>query len=154
MIRVVKEYKFDAAHRLTNYIGPCSNIHGHSYKVQICFERGMDMEVGVRSCSRLNEQCMVVDFKDIKGIIGDWIMQNFDHALILDRNDTILRNFFESGICQKMYYMEGSPTAERMAVQILKVAEAETFESSLRPIWVKVWETETSYAFVEGDYAH
>ena len=154
MIRVIKEYRFEAAHRLTNYVGPCSNIHGHSYRVQVCFERGRDEDLGQRSCSRLNDQGMVVDFKDIKGIIGDWIMQNFDHALILDKDDPLLKHVFEAGLSSlKTFYMEGSPTAERIAVKILQVAEDETFESFIHPIWVKVWETETAHAHVEGNYA-
>ena len=33
VIRVTKEFTFEAAHALYNYDGQCSNIHGHSYRL-------------------------------------------------------------------------------------------------------------------------
>ena len=33
VIRVTKEFSFEMAHALTNYDGPCRNIHGHSYRL-------------------------------------------------------------------------------------------------------------------------
>lgn len=155
MITVTKEYRFEAAHRLTNYVGECSNIHGHSYRVQIRLKRGTQFEIGKRSCPQLDEQGMVVDFKKIKELIGKWIMQHLDHALILDKNDGILINGFnpeQHGL--KVYYIHGSPTAERIALRIMSVLESATFEDDVFPVWVRVWETDTAYAEVEATDAH
>lgn len=32
-IRVTKEFSFEMAHMLEGYDGPCSEIHGHSYRL-------------------------------------------------------------------------------------------------------------------------
>ncbi|MCL2822397.1 MAG: 6-carboxytetrahydropterin synthase QueD [Polyangiaceae bacterium] len=47
-VRLVKEYKFEAAHRLTQ-VGeehPCGRMHGHSYRVEITLEGNVDPEAG------------------------------------------------------------------------------------------------------------
>lgn len=149
VITVTKEYHFDAAHRLTNYIGACSNIHGHSYRVQICFERGIEIEPGKRNCEALNDQGMVVDFKDIYALIGKWIDEHLDHALILDKSDTKVINSLnpeKNGF--KVHFINGSPTAENMAIEIFNKVVGKTFEGMLYPRSVKVWETPTSFAEV------
>jgi 6-pyruvoyltetrahydropterin/6-carboxytetrahydropterin synthase len=34
-IRVTKLFRFEMAHALNGYDGPCKNIHGHSYELQV-----------------------------------------------------------------------------------------------------------------------
>lgn len=34
-MKVTKEITFDSAHMLSNYEGKCSNLHGHTYKLQV-----------------------------------------------------------------------------------------------------------------------
>ena len=38
IIRVTKEFRFEMAHALWNYDGPCSNVHGHSYILYVTFQ--------------------------------------------------------------------------------------------------------------------
>ena len=33
VIRLTKEFSFEAAHALDGYDGPCREIHGHSYRL-------------------------------------------------------------------------------------------------------------------------
>ncbi|HQH18564.1 MAG TPA: 6-carboxytetrahydropterin synthase, partial [Bacteroidales bacterium] len=35
VIRITKEFKFEMAHALWGYDGPCKNIHGHSYYLYV-----------------------------------------------------------------------------------------------------------------------
>lgn len=35
IIRVTKEFRFEMAHALFGYDGPCKDIHGHSYKLSV-----------------------------------------------------------------------------------------------------------------------
>lgn len=35
MISITKKIEFEAAHRLSNYQGPCKEIHGHTYKLEV-----------------------------------------------------------------------------------------------------------------------
>jgi len=72
MLTVSKECRFDAAHVLTNHAGQCKNLHGHTYRVVVeVAERGDGSD-------------MVIDFKDLKQVMGDVILTRFDHAFIYD----------------------------------------------------------------------
>jgi 6-pyruvoyltetrahydropterin/6-carboxytetrahydropterin synthase len=51
--------KFDAAHWLPDYDGPCARLHGHTWKVEIEIEGPVDPKTG-----------MIADFKDIKAAVG------------------------------------------------------------------------------------
>lgn len=77
LIRVVD--KFDAAHKLEGYDGPCSNLHGHTWKVV----------VEVRKRGMLNPLGMVMDFKQLKGYLKE-VLSEFDHKVIdfLEPNPT------------------------------------------------------------------
>ncbi|HRT29351.1 MAG TPA: 6-carboxytetrahydropterin synthase QueD [Kiritimatiellia bacterium] len=72
MLTVSKQCQFDAAHVLTNHAGQCRNLHGHTYHVIV--------EVSEEDEGR----DMVIDFKDLKQVIRDVIVERFDHAFIYD----------------------------------------------------------------------
>ena len=72
MFEISVTREFAAAHRLNNYQGPCSNLHGHTWKVQ----------VSVRA-QQLPASGMVIDFKDLKTALHG-ILQRYDHGLIND----------------------------------------------------------------------
>jgi 6-pyruvoyltetrahydropterin/6-carboxytetrahydropterin synthase len=59
---ISKDFKFEAAHHLNDYVGKCANVHGHSYFGTIWIEGELD-KVG-----------FVMDYGDIKTIID-----YFDH---------------------------------------------------------------------------
>ncbi|MEI7897813.1 MAG: 6-carboxytetrahydropterin synthase, partial [bacterium] len=77
-IRVTKEFRFEAAHALMGYDGPCKNIHGHSYELSVTV---IGTPVTDRSSAKLG---MVMDFGDLKKIIKKQIVDPFDHALLLN----------------------------------------------------------------------
>lgn len=79
-----RKFKFEAAHRLYQYDGPCSNIHGHSYKGELCIK-----------VVNLNQNGMVIDFTELKQFDNDFIQKKFDHAFILNDDDelaTLIQN--------------------------------------------------------------
>ena len=63
---------FDSAHFLKNYPGACSNLHGHTWKVDILI-----------SCKELDKIGMSIDFKILKKILKN-ILSKYDHHLIND----------------------------------------------------------------------
>lgn len=63
---------FDSAHFLKNYPGACSNLHGHTWKVDILI-----------SCKELDKIGMSIDFKIFKKILKN-ILSKYDHHLIND----------------------------------------------------------------------
>lgn len=70
MLTVSKECRFDAAHVLTRHAGQCKNLHGHTYRLIV--------EVRERG----DGQDMVIDFKDLKQIMQEVVVERFDHAFI------------------------------------------------------------------------
>ena len=61
--------KFDAAHVLTDHQGLCRNLHGHTYRVDV-------------SVSTETNGDMVIDFKELKGVLAEIILDRFDHSFI------------------------------------------------------------------------
>jgi len=119
---VCKRFKIDAAHFLPNYNGKCKDLHGHCWRVEIGIKGFVNPETG-----------MVVDFNELKAIVEDEIVEKLDHKLLNDIID--------------------NPTAERIAVWIYmginrKISEVE--KSSYELLFVRIWETEDSYAEYPG----
>ncbi len=73
MLKITKSVRFDAAHVLTNHKGLCKNLHGHTYRVDICVRQAEN-----------DRADMVMDFKDVKRICEETVLSRFDHAFIYD----------------------------------------------------------------------
>jgi len=68
---ISKKVSFDAAHWLPNYLGKCSQLHGHRWTVELGIE-GRIME----------EQGFVVDFSKIKDWLINNVVEEFDHTCL------------------------------------------------------------------------
>lgn len=78
VIRLTKEFSFEAAHALDGYDGPCREIHGHSYRLFVTVR-------GVPSPDDTDPKYgMVMDFGVLKRIVHEEIVARFDHALVLE----------------------------------------------------------------------
>jgi 6-pyruvoyltetrahydropterin/6-carboxytetrahydropterin synthase len=77
-IRVTKEFRFESAHALMGYDGPCRNVHGHSYELSVTVTG-----TPISGCDSA-KLGMVMDFGDLKKIIKKQIVDPFDHALLLN----------------------------------------------------------------------
>lgn len=79
VIRLTKEFTFEAAHALDGYDGPCREIHGHSYRLFVTVKGAPLADAGHP------KQGMVMDFGLLKRIVSEEIIARFDHALVLQR---------------------------------------------------------------------
>jgi 6-pyruvoyltetrahydropterin/6-carboxytetrahydropterin synthase len=68
---ITKEFTFDAAHWLEDYPGPCANLHGHTYRLQVTVTRQAMMN-----------QDMVMDFSDLGALVRDLIISRVDHKCL------------------------------------------------------------------------
>ncbi|MBI5078432.1 6-carboxytetrahydropterin synthase QueD [Candidatus Saganbacteria bacterium] len=80
MFELMVEDTFDAAHALRGYSGPCENLHGHTWKVQV-FLKG----------KKLNALGLLEDFKLVKKELEAAISE-FDHKLLNDLASFAARN--------------------------------------------------------------
>ena len=85
-VYVCKIIKFDAAHKLKNYIGLCGNLHGHTYRLEITVSGLID------------KNGFVIDFKILKELIYKQIISKVDHRNlndVLDISNTTAENIAE-----------------------------------------------------------
>lgn len=142
MYSVAKTFEFEASHKLVlSYDSPCSNIHGHSYKVLI--------EV---FSDELNVEGMVIDFSELKSI-NEWVMNNWDHSLIVSKDDPSFEDL--DGLnCAKVHRFEWSNvTAELMARTLFDILQNNIADkiNSLKRINIEVWETSSNRATYSRD---
>jgi 6-pyruvoyltetrahydropterin/6-carboxytetrahydropterin synthase len=127
--RVTKEIHFCYGHRLLNYDGKCKNLHGHNGKAVITLET-----------TGLNALGMVVDFSDVKRVLGKWIDDNLDHRMLLHRDDPMLPEMQKQN--EPVVILDVNPTAENIA----RLIYTEGAKHGLPIVEVTLWETENSYA--------
>ena len=119
MFEVSVEQTFAAGHALRNYKGKCENVHGHNYRVRITVQG-----------DRLDSTGLLVDFLDVKGLIGG-VVDYLDHQFINDLPP----------------FNELNPSAENIAKYFYdRVSGGLKNEVPVRVSEVKVWETDTSSA--------
>ena len=129
MFRVTKEIHFCYGHRLLNYAGKCRHLHGHNGRAVITLE-----------AAALDPLGMVVDFSEVKRVIGTWIDDQLDHKMLLHRDDPILPDLRARG--EAFVELDVNPTAENIAKLIFDRAAG----LGLPVVEVTLWETENSFA--------
>lgn len=111
-----KEFSFDSAHFLTKYHGKCERLHGHTYRLRVTVE-------GV-----VNEDGMVMDFKELKDLINEKVINIYDHQNLND--------FFEN------------PSAELVA---MKIWNDLVNELPVKLYEITLWETADSFVTYKGN---
>jgi 6-pyruvoyltetrahydropterin/6-carboxytetrahydropterin synthase len=108
MIRLTKEFRFEAAHALRGYDGPCKSIHGHSYELSVTV---IGTPVGDKESPKAG---MVMDFGDLKKIIRKNIIDSVDHALILNKDYPVedVRKIKE--VFCNIVWVDYQPTSENL----------------------------------------
>ena len=140
VIRLTKEFTFEAAHMLEGYDGLCREIHGHSYRLFVTIK---GEPINNPDSPKLG---MVMDFGNLKRIVNEQIVDRLDHAFMM--RSTLAADDI---ICQlgqrfsKVVLTEYQPTCENMltdfAERLLGALPEDIELCSLR-----LHETATSYA--------
>ena len=140
VIRLTKEFTFEAAHMLEGYDGLCREIHGHSYKLFVTVK-------GEPQCNECSPKLgMVMDFGDLKAIVAREIIDRLDHSFVLrDTEDNrALAECFQNRF-DNVVMVPYQPTCENMlsdfALRLLEALPDEVELYSLR-----LHETASSYA--------
>jgi 6-pyruvoyltetrahydropterin/6-carboxytetrahydropterin synthase len=139
VIRVTREFRFEMAHALWNYDGPCRNVHGHSYILYVTVagepaDNPDDSRNG-----------MVIDFGDLKKLVRENIVDKFDHALMVagfapaDKVESYRIHF--SNVIVSPY----QPTCENLVADIAGVLSGK-MPPGVTLFSVKLFETATSFA--------
>lgn len=150
MQTVTKQYRTETGHRLMDYDGKCSHLHGHSYLWEVSVE-----------CEHLSQNGMVTDFKNLKAAMKR-VLEPLDHSMVLHARDPLLsmgalRNGgvesllrATNGETPRLHVWPVNPTAENFAAWAANEIQREMWEDpdqrDVTVVQVRVWETSTSYA--------
>ena len=140
VIRLTKEFSFEAAHALDGYDGPCREIHGHSYRLFVTVK-------GRPSACDDDPKCgMVMDFGALKRIVADEIVSRLDHAFVLRRgaeNDALCAAL--EGRFSNIVRVDYQPTCENMLEDFARRIAAR-LPQGVALHALRLHETATSYA--------
>ena len=131
LVRV--EVAFSAGHRLLGYSGKCISPHGHNYRA----------ELGIVG-SDVDDNGMVIDFSLAKAALRGWIAESWDHAFLVNDQDTELVSALKSVEGSRLFYFrDANPTVENMCIYL--------FEEMCQLIsgevaYARIWETEHQFA--------
>ncbi len=139
MITCTRRIEFDAAHRIMNHESKCKMLHGHRYALEASF-----------AATKLDELGRVIDFGEIREVLGAWIDDNLDHNTILSIHDQKLGDKIASETGQKIYYIKENPTAENIAQYIFAEICPKLFaKKNVKCVAIKLYETPNCYTNVE-----
>jgi len=135
-VSVCKIFTFDAAHQLIGHKGKCSNLHGHTYKLEVVLKGRPNTEKGH------SDEGFVIDFSDIKSTVRQLLIDRLDHAFLAMGNEPVLETLIQTD--SKVAVLSFRTTAENLSCYI-----AYKLKQCGLPLYsVKLWETPTSWAEV------
>lgn len=146
-LTITKEFSFDIAHRLEGHEGLCNNVHGHTYKLFV----SVRMKERKSETKDKSSKGMVYDFKNLKEIVKEVIVDKLDHGFVYNKDDLDSKSIakvLEGQIKQKTYAFPFRTTAENMA-RWMFFSLNDYFnenEINLECHKIKLYETPTSYA--------
>ena len=138
-IRLTKSFRFEMAHVLNGYDGPCSNIHGHSYELNVTVKGSPLCD----ECSPKNG--MALDFGVIKRIVNEQIVEPLDHAFVVSK--TIPSDFLKAAQTnfEKVVIVDYQPTSELLLIHFVEKLK-KTLPENVILCKVALRETSTSLA--------
>ena len=142
-MQITTRLEFDAGHRIPNHKSQCRNLHGHRYSLEIT----LFGEIIIAEDT--SENGMVMDFSDVKAIARQSVVDVWDHAFFVYKNDFEVLNFLNSLPNHKTVVFPTVPTAENMAAEAFRILKAEyhdTYANHLKLERVRLYETPNSWA--------
>jgi 6-pyruvoyltetrahydropterin/6-carboxytetrahydropterin synthase len=89
---------------------------------------------------------VILDFSEIKRLIGGWLDKNWDHGAVLNVADKELIELLRKQQ-NKVYVLDCNPTAENLAVHLLREARKLLIDiEHVDVVRVRIWETPNCWA--------
>jgi 6-pyruvoyltetrahydropterin/6-carboxytetrahydropterin synthase len=106
MITANRYHDISCGHRVVGHEGKCRHLHGHNYRVHfVCAANGLD-SVG-----------RVIDFSVIKAKLCMWLEDEWDHKMLLWREDPMLPELRQ--LDPTVVELPFNPTAENLAFHLI-----------------------------------
>jgi len=147
MLTITKRLEFDAGHRIPDHRSKCRSLHGHRYVLEITLE-GEPVNAPGSS-----DHGMLMDFTDVKAIAMAEVVEPWDHAFLVWREDSRIVEFLAGMPGHNTVLLDRVPTVENLAqiaFAILQPKYVSRYGNSLRLARVKLFETPSAWAEVSA----
>jgi len=142
-LTITRRLEFDAGHRIPNHGGQCRHLHGHRYAIELTVQGPVHESRGKA------DDGMVIDFGDVKRIALTHLVEPWDHAFLVAKQDTILVQFLESLPDHKTVVLDDVPTVENLVKfafdRLAPIFAAQT-QGKLSLFSVRLYETPNCWA--------
>jgi 6-pyruvoyltetrahydropterin/6-carboxytetrahydropterin synthase len=142
-MNITTRLEFDAGHRIPCHKSQCRNLHGHRYAIEITLSGDIIQQEGA------SENGMLMDFSDVKAIARKAVVDMWDHAFLVYKNDSAVLEFLRSLPDHKTVVMDSVPTAENIAAEAFRILDAlyrDSFGNHLQLERVRLYETPNNWA--------
>ena len=140
---ITRRLEFDAGHRIPDHSSQCRHLHGHRYAIEITL-RG---DIIGRPGDPANG--MVMDFSEVKSLAMKYLVEQWDHAFLAYRGDTLIVNLLKEIPDHKTVVLDRVPTAENLAAiafETLDKVYRDTYGNHLQLEQVRLYETPNCWA--------
>jgi len=147
MLTITRKLEFDAGHRIPDHNSQCRNLHGHRYTLLITLVGAVIEKEGQ------SDNGMIMDFSDIKALAKTHLVDLWDHAFLVYRHDTVIRQFLDSMPDHKTVVLDRIPTVENLAsaaFDILKNVYTDRYGTGLSLSKITLYETPNCWAEIDG----
>ncbi len=138
-MRLTKQFRFEAAHALYNYDGPCRNVHGHSYQLFVTVKGKPNQD------TEDPKYGMLIDFGVLKKIVRDLIIDPLDHSLLVRAGTPHDEMLERTQLLGKVAAVPYQPTCENMIHDFARKISAALPPGVLLHS-LRLHETSTAYA--------
>lgn len=121
IVQAERYHDICAGHRVVGQGGKCENLHGHNYRIHFTLEA----QVGE---PKTDDVGRVLDFGVIKAVLCDWLEENWDHKMIMWKDDPKFSYVYD--IDNSTVAVPFNPTAENMAGFLVEQVAPWLFEQA------------------------
>ena len=108
-MQITRRLEFDAGHRIPNHKGQCRHLHGHRYVLEITLSG--EIIHGEDNAA----DGMLMDFSEIKRIANEHLIERWDHAFFVYREDRVVADFLATLPEHRTVVLDVTPTVENLA---------------------------------------
>lgn len=135
-VTITKEFSLEMAHALIGSKDECANIHGHSYKLSVTVIGKIIRKKNHPS------RGMLIDFSELKNIVSKAVIDDFDHAFVIDKSSDISSELRKHNF--KIITVPYQPTCENIVIEFAKRIKR-TLPKNIFLVRLKLRETLSSF---------
>jgi 6-pyruvoyltetrahydropterin/6-carboxytetrahydropterin synthase len=148
---ITRRLEFDAGHRIPDHRSQCRHLHGHRYVLEITLSGTVIQQAGDPANG------MVMDFSEVKTLAQQHVVNLWDHAFLVYRQDKAIVDFLATLPEHKTVVFDAVPTAENLAYHAFSILDPiyqHTYKNSLRLQQIRLYETPNCWADATREHYH